>query len=244
MLIDVSNTFNRDDAQKVMDRFGITMGAMIEHIDSTITDESIALGARWYPEAHAFAQSLADAYGVTLEQAAGVISAVSPRVGWVRNKMLAENIVREGMKCKALGFDVRRTVKLIGGALTANLTIAVRILYGEPISDVLTGVKRRSFYNNIVSAGADSDGSVTIDTWMQRVAMAVSPDQGMDLDDSVRFLSARKHAGYAAIATAVRKVAWKRGLSPATVQAAYWVVASGSVHGWHFKGHGKTPDQY
>lgn len=228
---------------KTLARFGVTLADMIEHVDETITDESIALGARWYPEAYAFAVSVAAKYGVTVAQVAGVIAAVSPRMGWVRNKTLAERVVAE-YPGHAESVPAERVAKSIGGALGANLTIAVRILRGEPVADVLTGVKRRAFYNNIISAGSASTDDVTVDTWMQRVVMSVSPDQGMDLDESLAFLKARGFAGYAAIAHAVRVVARKRGLSPATVQAAYWIVASGSVHGWHHKGHGKTADQY
>lgn len=213
--------FNEKAVNATLARFNIDLVDMINHIDSSITEDSIALGAEWYRNAFVFACELDQRYDLRAGQAAAVIAALSPRMGWDRNKRIAESVIAD--------WKAGKDVKYIKGALSANIRMAVAILNGSPVSVILTGVKRRSFYNNIVTGGTSDD--VTVDTWMQRVVMAVSPDQGMDLDESNAFLKARNHSGYVAIAHAVRVVAKWRDLSPSAVQAAYWIVASGSVHG-------------
>ncbi len=227
----------------VLDKFSVSIPAMKAEIESKITPELLEIGAAWYREAYDFALTVAasDKYRgkmLTVRKVSAVISALSPRMGWVRNKEMALKVID--------AWTTSVPASEIGGALGANIQMAVNILNADqyaPGTDVidlmLTGVKRRSFYNNIVTAGRSDD--VTVDTWMQRVAMnASTADAGMDLDDSLRFLNARKGVGYVAIAEAVRGVAYKLGVTPSTVQAAYWIAASGSVHGGHWKGKGIT----
>ena len=50
-------------------------------------------GANWYESAHKIALNLADNYGLTLQTAAGVIAALSPRNKWTRNVIDAENLI-------------------------------------------------------------------------------------------------------------------------------------------------------
>ncbi len=237
MLIDVDsrlNDFTETNVDKTCGRFDVSIVDLINHIDETLTPESLSLGEKWYREAYGFVLGLTYEYAVSEDKAAAVISALSPRMSWIRNKLIARHVISEWAK----GTPANE----IKGALGANIRMAVAILNGAPISTTLTGIKRKSFYNNIISAGTSDD--VTVDTWMQRAAMAVSPEKGMDLDSSLNFLKARNHSGYIAIAHACRTVAKWRNVSPSTVQAAYWIVASGSVHGNHYKGHGKDAVTY
>lgn len=233
------------------EKHDVTVDLIADHIDAVLTDELIVIGADWYKEAQGYAFNLANQFGVPAHYVIGVIAAVSPRQSWPANKRFAEHILTEFPKHNRVITNRPEDVaKAIGGGLGANILIAVRILQGEPIESVLTGVKRRSFYNNILSGGESWCDDVTVDTWMQRAAMSVSPDQGMSLDDSLTYLGARKKAtngvgaGYIAIADAVRVVAERRNLSTATVQAGYWIARAGSVHGWHYKGHGKDAHTY
>lgn len=215
---------------------GLNMNRLMTEIGNALTTATVSNGQLWYKEANMFAKSIARKHKVSLSVAAGVISAVSPRMNWPRNKEIAEKVLanfRDHNEKSAVD-----AAKAIGGCLSSNMAIAIRIARGEAISDVLTGIKRRSFYNNIVAPGKTND--VTVDTWMQRSAMRASViSGGMDLDDSIKFLAGRKAAtngvgaGYIAIAEAVRNVAKRLGLSPDTVQAAYWIHASGSINGGH-----------
>lgn len=231
-------------------KYGVSIETMVAEIERTITRESLQLGYEWYGIAYAYARGLSAKYGIDFYRVVAVISALSPRMSWPRNKAIAEHTLAVFTNATDPDISTDTIVKSIGGALGANLTIAVRILQGESIDSVLTGVKRRSFYNNIAFANTDLS-SVTVDTWMQRVAMRASTNpEGVDLDESLKYLNANRKvtngagAGYIGIAEAVRIVAERHGWPASTIQAAYWIVASGSVHGNHHKGHGLSTNDY
>jgi hypothetical protein len=108
------------------------------------TDAQMDEGMAWYGEAHATAQRFSEAYGVTLEMAAGVIAATSPNNSWVCNVMVAERIL-----------STRDTSR---GYLKIGLAKAQRILDGEAPADVLASknaFKVLNFYKGIVSNGRD-----------------------------------------------------------------------------------------
>lgn len=228
MLISVASHLtddNRKNVEAVMSKYGVTTEAMVDYITGLLTSENIVQGRSWYREAYGFATGLA--YGISVSTAAGVISALSPRMPWERNKDLALKMVDAYYWNP--DFTIGELVNKTGGALRTNLFQAAQILMTGDVDGYLTGIKRRSFYNSIVTAGQSDD--VTVDVWMARVPMAVSTQKGMDLDFSGAFLKARNHSGYVAVANAVRVVAANRGLSPATTQAASWIALSGSING-------------
>lgn len=245
LTVNVDSRLTDDNLVKVaavLTKYNVRLVDLVKEIESNIDDESLAIGAEWYREANAFARELSvkhSGHEQDFDVCAAVISALSPRMGWVRNKEMADHVIGEYLRLREVKIyrpqDIASKIK---GALGASIRMAVDILSGKPIDEALTGVKRRSFYNNIVTAGESDD--VTIDTWMQRAVMHASEDKGMDLDESANFLKARNHSGYIALADSVRRVAELRNVSPATVQAAYWIGQSGSVHGWHWKGKGIT----
>lgn len=59
------------------------------------TSIEIEEGMNWYKEANAFCKKLADRFEVTIEQAAGVLSALSPQVGFDQNKRFAITALSE-----------------------------------------------------------------------------------------------------------------------------------------------------
>jgi hypothetical protein len=213
--------------------FGVFFSKMIDEIVSKIDSMDPVVAARsgsWYFEANAFAAELAAKHNVSIEIAAGVISAVSPRMPWLRNKKVADAILGEFRKYAEL--SAMDAAKQIGMALSANVSMAVRIARGEEIETTMTGIKRRSFYNNIVNPnGSDS---VTVDTWM---LMAMVNTTGTDKATALKYITACEKgldgtgAGYYAISDAVREVAKTMDLKPHQVQALYWVAVSGSFDG-------------
>lgn len=209
--------------------FSVTVREITETIDSMPT-ELIAPSMEWYAEANNFAQELAAIFEVTPEVAAGIISAVSPRMPWLRNKAVAAQILRVFRDFDHLSAE--DAAKEIGLGLSTNVTMAVKIARGEDIAEVLTGTKRRSFYNNIVSPF--SGDSVTVDTWMARVIMRTAD---FDLKTASDFLRVSRIAlggtgvGYYLIAEACREVAKSMKLYPSQVQALYWSAVSGSTDG-------------
>jgi hypothetical protein len=180
--------------------------------------------------AHEFAKSLSDAYGVSIEVASGVIAAVSPRMPWLRNKTVAETVIRDsGKYAEMTALEAAKEMNL---GLSVNIAMAIRILRAETVTGILTGIKRQSFYNNIVSPfGIDS---VTVDTWMMMVYCYVT---GEDKATALKFIRANEKAlngtgaGYIAIAEAVRVAASTLGMTANAIQAVYWVAVSGSFNG-------------
>lgn len=213
---------------------GLMFSVAVREITETIKNmpvELIAPSMEWYADANNFACILADTYGVTVEIAAAVISAVSPRMPWLRNKSIAEQILN-----RFRNFDSELSAEEIAErfkfGLNANVAMAVKIARGESVADTLTGTKRRSFYNNIVSPY--NGDSVTVDTWMARVIMRTT---SFDLKTSSDLLRANRIAlggtgvGYFLIAEACRTVAKEMKLYPSQIQALYWTAVSGSTDG-------------
>lgn len=222
-----------DIVAKAMVTYGIDMESLVNEITTTATSvssEDFDAASAWYSEACLFAFNLATKYDTTLDIAAAVIAAVSPRMPWKRNKSVAEAILWEYVKYDDL--SAIDAAKQIGLALSANVAMAIKIARGESISDTLTGTKRRSFYNNIAHPlGIDS---VTIDTWMM---MAYCNVTGSVKKDAEKFIRANETAlggtgaGYYVLAEATRIVAKNLGTTANAIQAVYWVCVSGSMNG-------------
>jgi hypothetical protein len=213
-----------------MKHFGLTQPTLEKEIASKLTTQTLADGKEWYPQANSLADELATENGVTTEQAAGVIAALSPQTPWLRNEYLAERTI--GMVDE---YPDEMTAEDVadwdGGTLRENLIPAINIVRGKSIDSQLTGVKRRSLYNNIVNPyGTDS---VVIDAWMQRSVISASSND-LSLDDSRAFVNAGKvvtdgiGAGYVSIRDAVRAVAADYGLPASQIQAAYWLGVKGA----------------
>ncbi|HUT77118.1 MAG TPA: hypothetical protein VM285_05495, partial [Polyangia bacterium] len=107
-----------------------------------------------------------------------------------------------------------------------GISTAVTIYRGASPDDVLGGHKVRSFYNNIYG-GADSNGSVTVDTHAVSAALgekvtAVDPRMGKIMaSPSNREFSTK--GVYPMIADAYRTVAVRYGMTPEDVQAMVWL---------------------
>jgi len=217
-----------------MVEYGVDILAVVDEIDAKISHNVIGFNnpdALWYLHANAFAHQLANKYDTTFTIAAGIISAVSPRMPWLRNKRVAESILKNFRKYDSLSaLDAAKAIKL---GMGANVAMAIKIARGESISDTLTGTKRRSFYNNIVEPLTGID-SVTVDTWMLNAFVNAC---GITKKDAEKFVRANYRAlggtgaGYYVMAEAVRMVAQAHDVPANFVQAAYWCAVSGSADG-------------
>ena len=213
--------------------YGVSVYELAEQISHTVNTMDVAIAvkaANWYFDANSFAQSLADKYNTKIEIAAGIIAAVSPRMPWLRNKVVAETILATYGNYANLTAD--DAAKEMGLGLSANVGMAIKIARNANISDTLTGIKRRSFYNNIVDP-SNSD-SVTVDTWM---LMAYCNITGKDKAEGLKFIRANEKAmngtgvGYFLISDATRMVAKDMNLKAHQVQALYWVCQAGDYNG-------------
>jgi hypothetical protein len=200
---------------------------MVTTIQEMSTEEILSAGD-WYREAHIFSQYLATTYDTTLEIAAGVISALSPRERWERNKRYAETVLDRRNELESLSAE--NAAEILRMTMRSNVVMAVLISRGSDIDSTLTGTKRRSFYNNIIAP--DSSDSVTVDTWMQRAVMILT---GWTLKETNSFVVASRTmtggtgVGYIAIAEAARLAASRLNVIPLKVQALYWIAVRGKA---------------
>jgi hypothetical protein len=92
-----------------------TMLAAIRVAASELSLADVAAGATWYGEAQCLCRELAIENGVTLDIAAGVVAALSPRQFWARNVLVAGEFLRTGTA---------------GGTLKRSLATAERVRAG------------------------------------------------------------------------------------------------------------------
>lgn len=165
-------------------------------------------GARWYADALREATALGARYGFTPAQAAGVIAALSPRVGWRQNLADAETVLswaedaRDGLPCAdyvALASACQ--------AFRANVVKACEVVALDDPLGALNGPKQRAFYRNIMG---DADG-VTVDVWATRAATRGALN------------GPRSAREYAAIERAYQRAARAVGVAPRDFQAAVWI---------------------
>jgi hypothetical protein len=163
---------------------------------------SLAEGLDWYRSARAFCHTLKLQFACTLDQAVGVVAALSPGTTWTRNKIDAQNVCKEGL---------RATVTTYG----PNLRKATDILSSdEGALAILGGRKVRSFYHCILHG--DRSRSVCLDRHAVRVAIPWATSE----KDAGRILG---WAGaYDAIADAYRVAADQLGIPPHALQAVTW----------------------
>ena len=106
-------------------------------------------GLTWYQRANVAAVRLADQYEISIETAAGVIAALSPRNKWSRNLVDAENLIAAYV---AAGPEACEEIKVC--TFGANKKKAVDILIwsaGEEVAkEILSGPKLIEFYSCII----------------------------------------------------------------------------------------------
>lgn len=113
-------------------------------------EADISAGQAWYGSAQRDAAELGSAHGVDATVAAGVLSALSPRTQWGRNRRLA-----------VLAFQ---SSERPSGVFRTSWDKAQRIVAGEAPLDVLGGPKTRAFWANI----SGDLSAVTVDVWALR----------------------------------------------------------------------------
>ena len=166
----------------------------------------IATGLRWYGSAKRECTNLARRNGIKLDQAIGIVAALSPRVNWGRNVIAAQNLIR-GINGEGFG---------------ANKIKAHKILEGSTPSDILGGEKVRAFYSNISRPSTSQD--VTIDRWAIRVTM------GSEHWSSKVNTPTPKQ--YLRMGNEYREAAALVGLKPLELQAITWVTIKRICGAW------------
>ena len=178
--------------------FGVTHATLVRRILATFDRASksdVESGARWYDDATALAIALSAHVDGSLERAAAVVAALSPRTSWARNVAGATALLTVGPTA------ARRL-----GCIGRNVETAQRAKRDGFAA--INGLKTSAFARNI----AGDREAVTVDVWAMRV---------VGLDENL--LS--RVGAYDAVAHAYRLAARRRGVDPATMQATTWVVA-------------------
>jgi len=168
------------------------------------TRAEVSEGTAWYSAARTFCSGLRR-YGVTLDQAAGVVAVLSPLLSWPQNMVYAERVVSGRSMVGA-------------GVLAANLAKAGRIMAGEDVWSVVrppagrprSGQKVRAFLACILTGG---DTPVVC---LDRHAYALATGR-----TDVRALD--RSGVYERLAAAYRDAGYLAGLRGSEVQAVTWL---------------------
>lgn len=162
----------------------------------TASPIQVEQGHRWYEEAHQIARNQADEHMVTIEVAAGVLAAMSPRCGWGKNVMWAERMLSSGGT-------------LDRGTLGRSLTHGRAIVNGTPVLEVLNGPKTRAFYEAILTAGESPGAVIDVHAWAMLVGQ-----RGTSAPTSKQY-----HTAAACMSSAARIL----GVGVHDVQATTWI---------------------
>lgn len=170
----------------------------------------------WYVDANTRVQTLAVAHGIDFNVCAAVVAALSPRVRWLTNHGIYQNIVAADTLIKGFRHHVRKsTVFGMVPGFHANKRKAWKILRQNDPS-VLSGPKVTAFYHNIIDPyGTDH---VTVDSWM----VAVAEDLPLDADKTNYSPGI---VGYNRIKKAIMNAALEVAIHPVDFQSIVWAQA-------------------
>lgn len=176
-------------------------------------------GEQWYRNAERIAEELSDKFRLSMEQAAGIIAALSPQNPWERNIQDAHNI------CHAYnigGKDAAQNVRV--GTFGANKHKAIAILKCDGLTDyvtvcdILKGQKVINFYLSILG----HDDAVCVDGH----AYSIWLGERVSTNDTPKItpkLYQRISDDYIQATHKINEIMGNRYL-PSTVQAITWVV--------------------
>ena len=194
------------------------MVARLTALRASATPEQVQAGQRWYQDARALAVELANTCGLSIEQAAGVMAALSPREHWQR---LYVRLVRWTQASQA------------GQPITSELTIgtgsnqykAQQILAGAPIGAQCSGPKVLAFYRAILG----DEQAVPIDCHAHRAAI------GRNAPELLQRKGHRQD-----VQDAYTAVARQFGETPRECQAIIWLVQQTRSAGSGTNGNGRV----
>tara|TARA_R110000744_G_scaffold43892_2_gene98125 strand:- start:2820 stop:3401 length:582 start_codon:yes stop_codon:yes gene_type:complete len=173
------------------------------------TPSQVLDGMQWYNDAHALAVELSARYGVTVLQAAQVISVLSPQKKWDANKREAVAMFNEhftGETPQQGYFATRATVIECHAIIAGDFLLPIK------------RIKTYSFADNIAYPSTSTE--VTID----RHALRVAYDDTSAKIDKVG-INAYKYARQA-----YRQVADSLGIKAYQLQAIVWVTYKSKVN--------------
>lgn len=188
------------------------------HIQALLDLASVgeqAEGVTWYQRAQRAATRLADQYEISIEGAAGVIAALSPRNKWERNLTDAENLIAAYVSG---GAEAAADVKVC--TFGKNKAKALEILAWQSeaaVRTTLSGPKMLEFYSCIMGEDEVCIDGHAYNIWFgDRIPLAKVPKFGKKIREEIK-------KDYLAVAK-------KNNLKGYEVQAITWL-AHRRIHG-------------
>lgn len=169
----------------------------IEEVFKSATLTDYNEGLTWYGEAREYCESLAYEYNLPVWKVAMIVSALSPRNKWSRNKQDARTLITKGLEGKYATFHTNRDK-----ALKIFHTSFIK----EARKELGKGQKTNAFFINIYNPNSNT---VCVDSWACRIA-----NYGKDTPTK---------KGYRDLVKAYQNVAARHGLVPMDLQAICWV---------------------
>lgn len=231
----LNSKLSSTDRQKLID----AMSENIKSVFAQATDVEIIDGIAWYANARGYAYTLAKRFNLSLSTASAVIAALSPNVGWHRNKLDALTVLlahADGKNPDAIKVSTYNNNKakafaiLTGARMFKNSPPTQRLNAGTfgavefNAFALLGGNKTRAFADNIAHA---ESSEVTIDFHAASVALGIrkttAESNGISKNQ------------YAVLSTAYLNAANALGLRPYELQAIVWCVwrRLHNVHAMH-----------
>ena len=169
----------------------------IEEVFLKATSKDFQDGLTWYGRAREFCEEVGYKHKLPIWKVALMLSALSPRNKWSRNKQDVLNVIRDGLDAKCATFN-------------ANKIKACKIYHADFIKDGLEilgkGDKTNAFFFNIYNYNSNK---VCVDSWACRIAKL-----GKDSPTKKQ---------YRELQEAYRHVANKHGILPMDLQAICWI---------------------
>jgi len=175
----------------------------IENIFKQAKPYQIAQGKNWYRQANAFCEEISQSHNLPTWKVALIVSALSPRNKWHRNKLDAINLIEKQLDGKYSTFNSNRDKAI-------NILGCENILQG--LSLLGKGKKTRAFFFNIYNPKSKV---VCVDSWACRIA-------GHPKDSPTP-------KQYDVISDAYKKVASKFNMTASELQAITWCVFRGAA---------------
>jgi len=167
------------------------------------SDEAIAEGKAWYPNAWKECQRIGKENNLTPERVAAIVSITSPRARWSVNISAAEMIAADASVPE---FKRRKNY----GILSSNAAKAIIASEDRYYSRLVTGPKVTSFYLNLLG----HTEPVTVDSLMSKCA-----GYGSDVTNKIRN----------EVTNACHSIADVFDITPRDAQAAVWIAFRGSA---------------
>lgn len=167
-------------------------------------------GLNWYNEANEYCKGLALRFGITLQQAAGIIAAFSPQTGWAENKRFALSFL----------YQPNSRVKSLVQTIKAKKILKL-LSEGDIFNSLSTNgkaFKTKAFFVNIVNP--DVSTRATIDR--HAIACCIQhPDNVYALSQNYSQLTAKQ---YSFFEQCYIKAAKELDILPHQLQAITWTV--------------------